>query len=117
VQAVPNVTRTGLSGETHAIKSNLCGVWNSLKERRALNHSAQKECFDTGDIVLVVDALYVPRDKEFCVKRTYRFCVVAQCFSKLPRFSNLTPVTNAVVGRGATQQDVESALSMGLTIE
>ena len=76
----------------------------------------KKESFDTGDIVLAVDALYVPRDKEFCVKRTYRFCVVAQCFSKLPRFSNLTPVTNAVVGRGATQQDVESALSMGLTI-
>ena len=73
----------------------------------------KKESFDTGDIVLAVDALYVPRDKEFCV----RFCVDVQCFSKLPKFSNLGPVTNAVVGRGATQQDVERALSMGLTIE
>ena len=77
----------------------------------------KKESFDTGDIVLAVHALYVPRDKEFCVQRTYRFCVDAQCFSKLPRFSNLKPVTNAVVGRGATQQDVQRALSMGLKIE
>ena len=72
----------------------------------------KKESFDTGDIVLAVDALYVPRDKEFCVKRTYRFCVDAQCFSKLPRFSNLKPVTNALTG----QQDIERAFSMGLTI-
>ena len=72
----------------------------------------KKESFDTGDIVLAVDALYVPRDKEFCVKRTYRFCVYAQCFSKLPRFSNLKPVTNALTG----QQDIERAFSMGLTI-
>ena len=77
----------------------------------------KKEAFDTGDIVLAVDALYIPRDEEFCVQRTYRFCVDAQCFSKLPRFSNLKPVTNAVVGRGATQQDVERALSIGLIIE
>ena len=66
---------------------------------------------------MAVDALYVPRDKELCVKRTYRFCVDVQCFSKLLKFSNLGPVSNAVVGRGATQQDVERALSMGLTIE
>lgn len=77
----------------------------------------KKESFDTGDIVFAVDILYVPRDQEFCVQRTYRFCVDAQCLSKLPRFSNLTPVTNALAGKGATQQDIERALSMGLTIE
>ena len=77
----------------------------------------KEESFDTGDIVFAVDGLYVPRDKEFCVQRTYRFCVDAQCLSKLPRFSNLTPVTNALAGKGATQQDIERALSMGLTIE
>lgn len=74
---------------------------------------------DTGDIVLAVDALYVPRDKEFCVERTYRFCVAieAQCFSRLPKFCNLRPVTNALAGRGVTQEDVEKAFSNGLTIE
>ena len=38
----------------------------------------KKESFDTGDIGLVVDALYIPRDKVFCID--------AQCFLKLPRF-------------------------------
>ena len=56
------------------------------------------------------DALYILRDKEFCVQRTYRFCVDAQCLSDLPRFSNLKPVTNALAGKGETQQDIERAL-------
>ena len=77
----------------------------------------KKVSFDTGDIVLEVDALYVPRDREFCVQRTYRFCVDAQCFSNLPKFCNLTPVTNAVAGRGVSQQDIQNAFSMGLTIQ
>ena len=38
---MPNVTRTGLSGETHKVKDNQCGVWNDLKEGRVLNHIAQ----------------------------------------------------------------------------
>ena len=87
--------------------SNHSEVW--LMER--LNRSAsptphcagcKKVSFDTGDILLAVDALYVPRDKEFCVQRKYRFCVDAPCFSEVPRFSNLKPAGNAFVGRGAT---------------
>jgi len=77
----------------------------------------KKESFDTGDVVLAVDALYVPRGKDFCVEGTYRFCVDVQCFSKMPMFSNLKPATNALAGRGATQQDIDRAFSMGLTIE
>ena len=77
----------------------------------------KKVSFDTGDIVLEVDALYVPRDREFCVQHTYRFCVDAQCFSNLPKFCNLTPVTNAVADRGVSQQDIQNAFSMGLTIQ
>ena len=73
--------------------------------------------FDTGYILFAVDALYVPRDKEFCVQRTYRFCVDALCFSEVSRFSNLKPARNALPGRGATQEDIEKAFSMGLTIE
>ena len=77
----------------------------------------KKVSFDTGDILLAVDALYVPRNKEFCVQRSYRFCVDAPCFSEVPRFSNLKPARNALAGRGATQEDIERAFSMGLTIE
>ena len=58
--------------------------------------------FNTGDI---------------CVQRTYRFCVELQCFSKLPKFSSLRPITNAVAGDGISQQDFERAYSHGITIE
>ena len=73
--------------------------------------------FDADDILLAVDALYVPRYKEFCVQRTYRFCVDAPCFSEVPRFSNLKPARSALPGRGATQEDIEKAFSTGLTIK
>lgn len=77
----------------------------------------KKVSFDTGDIVLEVDGLYVPRDRQFCVQRTYRFCVDAQFFSKLPKFSNLNLFTKVMAGRGATQKDIEKAFSEGLTIK
>ena len=63
----------------------------------------------TGDLV--------PRDKHFCIQRTYRFCVELQCFSKLPKFSNLRPIANAVAGDGISQQDFERAYSHSITIE
>ena len=66
---------------------------------------------------MAVDALYVPRDKEFCVQRTHRFCVDAPCFSEVARFSNLKQAGNALAGRGATREDIEKAFPMGQTIE
>ena len=89
-------------------------------QTHAQNHNARgvkKVSFDTGDVLLAVDALYVPRDKDFCVQRTYQFCVESECFSILPRFSNLRSVTNAFVGTGVSPQDVERAFSKGLAIE
>ena len=103
-------------------RSNHPQVWRLERLNRSAGPKPQcagckKVSFDTGDILLAVDALYVPRNKEFCVQRTYRFCVDAPCFSEVPRFSNLKPARNALAGRGATQEDIERAFSMGLTIE
>ena len=103
-------------------RSNHPQVWRLERLNRSAGPKPQcagckKVFFDTGDILLAVDALYVPRNKEFCVQRTYRFCVDAPCFSEVPRFSNLKPARNALAGRGATQEDIERAFSMGLTIE
>ena len=103
-------------------RSNHPQVWCLERLNRSAGPKPQcagckKVSFDTGDILLAVDALYVPRDKEFCVQRTYRFCVDAPCFSEVPRFSNLKPARNVLPGRGATQEDIEKAFSMGLTIE
>jgi hypothetical protein len=77
----------------------------------------RKVTFDTGDTLLSFDTLYVPRDKDFCIQRTYRFCVESQCFSNIPKFSNLRPITNALAGNGVSQQDFEKAYSQGVTIE
>ena len=97
-------------------------VWRLEKYHRIAGPKSQcagcrNVTFNTGDIVLSVDGLYVPRDKDFCVQRTYRFCVELQCFSKLPKFSNLRPIANAVAGDGISQQDFERAYSHGITIE
>ena len=93
-------------------RSNHPQVWRLERLNRSAGPKPQcagckKVSFDTGDILLAVDALYVPRNKEFCVQR----------FSEVQRFSNLKPVGNALAGRGATQEDIERAFSMGLTIE
>ena len=103
-------------------RSNRPQVWRLERLNRFAGPKPQyagykKVFFYTGYILLAVDALYVPRVKEFCVKRTYRFCVDTPCFSEVPRFSNLKPARNALAGRGATQEDIERAFSMGLTIE
>ena len=103
-------------------RSNHPQVWRLERLNRSAGPKPQcagckKVSFDASDILLAVDALYVPGNKEFCVQRTYRFCVDAPCFLEVPRFSNLKPARNALAGRGATQEDIERAFSMGLTIE
>ena len=116
----------GQSNAERVIRNDLRSNHPQVRRLERLNRSTgskpqcagcKKVSFDTGDILLAVDALYVPRNKEFCVQRTYRFCVDAPCFSEMPRFSNLKPARNALAGRGATQEDIERAFSMGLTIE
>ena len=67
------------------------------------------DTFDTGDTVLSVDGLHVTRDKYFRAKHIYQFCVELQCFSKLPKFSNLRPITNVIAGDGISQQDFKRA--------
>ena len=98
------------------LRSNHPQVWRLERLNRSAGPKPQcagckKVSFDSGDILSAVDALYVPRDKEFCVQRTYRFC------ADVPRFSNLRPARNALPGQGATQEDIEKAFCMWLTIE
>ena len=85
-------------------RSNRPQVWRLERLNRFAGPKPQyagykKVFFYSGYILLAVDALYVPRVKEFCVKRTYRFCVDTPCFSEVPRFSNLKPARNALEER------------------
>lgn len=119
-QAVRNVTRTGTSRETRAVKNNQCDVWNDLKERRALNHSAQ--VVRKSPLILVILCRQLMPFTFHVTKNSVSSARIGSVLMlsvsrNCQAFQILKPVINAFAGRGATQQDIERALSMGLTIE